>query len=72
MIINIVDQCDAIIAAWLPGTEANAIADVLAGNTPFTGKLSYSFPRSMAQVPLSALKNSGDPPLFAFGHGLET
>ena len=59
-------QCDALIAAWLPGTEAQGIADVLFGDYPFTGKLSYRWPHSMAQIPLS----DEDEPLFAFGHGL--
>jgi beta-glucosidase len=71
IITDVVDQCDAIVAAWLPGTEVHAAADVLFGNVPFTGKLSYNWPRSMAQVPLSALKASDEPPLYPFGHGLE-
>jgi beta-glucosidase len=60
---------DAIVAAWLPGTEGAGVADVLFGDYRPTGKLSYSWPRSMAQVPV----NVGDPvydPLFPFGFGL--
>ncbi|MDP3995616.1 MAG: glycoside hydrolase family 3 C-terminal domain-containing protein, partial [bacterium] len=30
---------DAIIAAWLPGSEAQGVADVLFGDFPFTGTL---------------------------------
>jgi beta-glucosidase len=71
IITDVVDQCDAIVAAWLPGTEVHAAADVLFGKVPFTGKLSYNWPRSMAQIPLAALKASDEPPLFPFGHGLE-
>ena len=59
----------AIVAAWLPGTEGHGVADVLFGDYKPTGKLSYSWPRSMAQVPI----NVGDPrydPLFPFGFGL--
>jgi beta-glucosidase len=63
------DQWDAFVAAWLPGTEGQGIADVLFGDYPFTGKLSYTWPRSMDQVPLSALGSGG--PLFPFGYGLE-
>lgn len=70
VITDVVDQCNAVIAAWLPGTEAHAIAEVLVGDVPFTGKLSFSYPRSMAQIPLSALQASDEPPLFPFGHGL--
>ncbi|MBZ0292964.1 MAG: glycoside hydrolase family 3 protein [Anaerolineae bacterium] len=67
----VVDQCDAIVAAWLPGTEAHAIAKVLAGEVPFTGKLAYNWPRTMEQVPLAALNASEEPPLYPFAYGLE-
>lgn len=30
---------DAVVAAWLPGTEGAGVADVLFGEYPFTGKL---------------------------------
>lgn len=66
-----VRQCDAFIAAWLPGTEGQGMADVLFGDNPFTGKLAYTWPRSMAQVPLKALLEGGDEPLFPFGYGLK-
>ena len=62
--------CDAVVAAWLPGTEGAGLADVLFGDYPFTGKLAYSWPRSKNQIPLAALKADGEPPLFPFGHGL--
>lgn len=67
IITEIVDLCDAIVAAWLPGSEANAIADVLAGAVPFTGRSPYTWPRSMTQVPLSQLEASGESPLYALG-----
>ena len=62
-------DADAIVAAWLPGTEGQGVADVLFGDYRPTGKLSYSWPRSMAGVPV----NVGDArydPLFPFGFGL--
>jgi beta-glucosidase len=66
---------EAWVAAWLPGTEAGGIADVLFGDHPFTGKLSYSWPRSNEQLPInlnnSAGKTGCDGPLFPFGYGLE-
>jgi beta-glucosidase len=70
IISDVVDLCDAIVAAWLPGSEAAAIAEVLYGQQAFTGKLSFSWPRSIEQIPLSALKASETPPQWAFGHGL--
>jgi beta-glucosidase len=63
-------QWDAFVAAWLPGAEGGAMAEVLFGESPFSGKLSFTWPRSMAQIPLSALRASGEAPLFPFGYGL--
>ncbi len=64
------DRWDAFIAAWLPGTEGQGIADVLFGDYSFTGKLSFTWPRSMDQIPLVALIREGSKPLFPFGYGL--
>jgi beta-glucosidase len=64
-----IDDWDAVVAAWLPGTEGQGVADVLFGDYPFTGKLSYTWPRSMEQIPLGS--GSGEP-LFPFGYGLTT
>jgi beta-glucosidase len=70
MIINdALNDADAFVAAWLPGTEGAGITDVLFGDHKPTGRLSASWPRSMAQVPI----NAGDvpyDPLFKFGFGL--
>ena len=70
MIINdILDYCDALVAAWLPGTEGQGIADVLYGDYDFKGKLSHSWPASMSQIPV----NTGDlvyNPLFEYEYGL--
>ena len=61
---------DALIAAWLPGSEGDAIAEVLFGDYSFIGKLPYAFPRNVEQVPVSALEASAEAPLFEFGFGL--
>jgi len=60
---------DALVVAWLPGTEGDGVADVLFGDYKPTGKLPHSWPRSMAQVPI----NQGDAkyePLYPYGFGL--
>jgi beta-glucosidase len=64
---------DAWIAAWLPGTEGQGIADVLFGEYRPTGRLPYSWPRSMEQFPLRFDQEvTGDEaPLFPFGFGLD-
>ena len=49
----ILDHLDALIAAWLPGSEGDGIADVLFGVTSPTGRLSVTWPKSMADVPMN-------------------
>ena len=64
---------DAFVAAWLPGTEGQGVADVLFGDAPFTGQLPYTWPRSDSQLPFdfAHLPASGcAAPLFPFGFGL--
>jgi beta-glucosidase len=67
------DQADALIAAWLPGTEGQGMADVLFGHEPFTGTLPDTWPRSMDQIPFdfARLAASGPgSPLYPYGYGL--
>jgi beta-glucosidase len=64
-----VDMADALVAAWLPGTEGQGVADVLFGDYKPTGKLSFTWPRSMAQIPIN-VGDAGYDPLFAYGFGL--
>ncbi len=61
------DDSDAFIAAWLPGTEGQGVADVLFGDVQPTGKLPREWPRNNEQ--LAANKLTGKP-LFKFGYGL--
>lgn len=69
IITNIIEECDAFIAAWLPGTEGEGVADVLFGDYKPTGKLSNSWPKSMSQIPINVGDNNYDP-LFPYGFGL--
>ncbi len=62
------DQSNAFIAAWLPGTEGDGIADVLFGDYNPTGKLGFEWPSSVSQLPLNV--SDGQTPQFAFGYGL--
>ncbi|KAH6789726.1 Glycosyl hydrolase family protein [Perilla frutescens var. frutescens] len=64
-------EIDALVAAWLPGTEGQGIADVLFGEYGFMGKLARTWFKNVDQLPM----NVGDPhydPLFPFGYGLTT
>ncbi|NDK38130.1 1,4-beta-D-glucan glucohydrolase [Pseudoxanthomonas gei] len=71
-----INASDAFVAAWLPGSEGGGVADVLLRDRQgkvahdFTGKLSYSWPRSAAQSPVNA-GQGGTPPQFAYGYGLK-
>jgi len=42
----------ALIAAWLPGTEAQGIADVLFGQASPSGRLPFTWPRNNDQIPI--------------------
>jgi len=66
------ELADAWVAAWLPGSEADAFADVLFGRYAPTGKLSHTWPKTMAQIPINVgdPDYATDPPLFPFGYGL--
>ncbi|BBN08676.1 beta-glucosidase [Marchantia polymorpha subsp. ruderalis] len=62
-------QIDALVAAWLPGSEGQGISDVIFGDYDFVGKLSRTWFRTVDQLPM----NFGDAvydPLFPFDFGL--
>lgn len=65
------DKMDALVAAWLPGTEGQGVADVLFGDYGFTGKLSRTWFKSVDQLPMNVGDKHYDP-LFPFGFGLNT
>ncbi|KAH9769284.1 glycosyl hydrolase family 3 N terminal domain containing protein expressed [Citrus sinensis] len=66
-----VEAMDALVAAWLPGSEGQGVADALFGDSPFTGKLSRTWFRRIDQVPMNLGDQNYDP-LFPFGFGLQT
>lgn len=50
---NIENKLDSILEVWFPGTMgAEAITDVLLGNTNPSGKLTMSFPQNVGQCPI--------------------
>jgi len=73
MIIDpaLLSQIDALEAAWLPGSEGKGVADVLFGRRPYTGKLSVTWPRTVAQEPINVGDANYDP-LYPYGWGLTT
>jgi beta-glucosidase len=62
------DTTDALVAAWLPGTEGQGVADVLFGDHKPTGKLPRNWPRDASQ--LSGYSVNMQNPQFARGFGL--
>lgn len=65
IIPDLVEQADAVVAAWLPGTEAAALADSLLGLHPFQARSSQPWPKSAGD-----LGNPDVRPMYALGHGL--
>ena len=66
---DVAEQVEGLMAAWLPGTEGDGVADVLFGDFIPSGKLPFTWPKEMTQVPLSAI-SAGGRPLFPLGFGL--
>ncbi|WP_236242694.1 glycoside hydrolase family 3 N-terminal domain-containing protein [Streptomyces sp. CC228A] len=59
---------DALLAAWLPGTEADGVSDVLFGDHAPSGRLPVSWMTGAAQQPVN--DGDGKTPLFPYGYGL--
>ena len=80
-----VDNVPAILDIWYPGTQGGAaVADLLFGEVAPGGKLPFTWPRTVGQVPMiysHTISHEPDnqgrrywdeqsTPLFPFGHGL--
>ncbi|HPW63893.1 MAG TPA: glycoside hydrolase family 3 N-terminal domain-containing protein [Cyclobacteriaceae bacterium] len=67
------EQVDAFVAAWFPGSEGVGIAEVLFGEYDFKGKLPHSWPKSEEDYQGKYGPNFWDgsiEPLFPIGFGL--
>ena len=58
-------KADAVVAAWLPGSEGAALGELLAGQHSFEGQTPQPWPRAFGDLddPMAT-------PLYAVGHGL--
>ncbi len=65
MIADELPGWNAVVMAWLPGSEGVAVARALFGQRPFTGKLPMPWYASVEDI-----GKSGVQPLFPRGHGL--
>jgi len=61
------NAADAFVAAWLPGSEGAGVADVLFGQRPASGRLSFSWPAACDGTPV----NGPEGALFPLGYGLD-
>ncbi len=70
-----INASDAFVAAFLPGSEGEGVADVLLAGAngkvqhDFNGRLSFSWPKRPDQTPLNVGDKAYDPQ-FAYGFGL--
>ncbi|MEX2963920.1 glycoside hydrolase family 3 protein [Microbulbifer sp. TYP-18] len=69
LIADEIASAQAVVAAWLPGSEGAGVADVLFGDYGPKGKLPVTWPRSLQQVPIN-IGDTNYAPLFPFGFGL--
>jgi len=68
-----INQSDAFVAVWLPGSEGDGIAEVLFGDYNFIGKLPHSWPKSLEDFNGKYGPNFWDSsivPLYEYGYGL--
>lgn len=69
-----IEKSDAFVAAWLPGSEGDGVAEVLFGAYGFTGNLPHSWPKSVEDYSDKYGPNFWDEsvePLYPLGYGLE-
>ncbi|KAH6810505.1 Glycosyl hydrolase family protein [Perilla frutescens var. frutescens] len=67
---QLLDKMDALVAAWLPGSEGGAgIVDAIFGDHEFQGRLPMTWFKNVAQLPMHAESISYHP-LFPIGFGL--
>lgn len=68
-----IEKSNAFIAAWLPGSEGDGVAEVLFGDYDFKGKLPHSWPKSLENFEAKYGPNFWDQsitPLFEIEYGL--
>lgn len=70
MVLGDVASADAVVEAWLPGTEAAGLADVLLGDKPFVGTTPYTWPKTAADAPRVG-KSACDGAVYPVGYGLD-
>ena len=67
VISDMIDRSDAVIAAWLPGSEATEIPDLLLGRSKFEGHLTQPWPAKEHDLDTGSSQGR-----FPVGYGLTT
>lgn len=67
---SVLDASNAFVAAWLPGTEGQGVADILFGVAKPTGKLPRTWPRTNDQAGTTVANSAAQDSLFPYGFGL--
>ncbi len=75
---TVLENCSAVVEAWLPGSRGIGVADALFGDVDFTGTLPHTWPRSFEQIPVNVNQQSDEPGydaastdvLYPYGYGL--
>ena len=70
MLDGLWSDADAVVAAWLPGTEGSGVADVLLGDSPFGAVTPYTWPTTPDDAPRTG-KDACDGAVFPIGYGLD-
>lgn len=68
-VTDFIDDVDALVMVWLPGTEGAGVADVLLGDQDFTGTLKYTWTKDPADI-ADKFDVAEDKILFQYGFGL--
>ena len=67
LIEPIVELADSVVACWLPGSEADGIAEVLVGRAAFTGRLPVTWPTAGSHI-IGGTELDSEPPLWPIGY----
>jgi beta-glucosidase len=75
MLLDDFSSADAVVEAWLPGSEAEGLADVLLGAKPFVGTTPYTWPKTVTDAPRTAAdgttKTACQGAVYPVGYGLD-
>lgn len=70
-IADYIEDFDALVMAWLPGSEGQGVADVLLGDQDFTGTLKYTWTWYATDIADKFAEGKEDKILFKYGTGLK-